>query len=154
MASPEVTIELKGLDQLERNLKELGTKIAKKLLKASMKEGAEPVKSDAERRVIRAKGGPTYPIAVKNKKGATLGPGHIADNIIVTSRISSLGVIQIKIGPDKDHWYSNFIEFGTPQFAAQPAFRPALDTKAPQALRIIERVLWDKIEKEVARMRK
>ena len=119
-----------------------------------MQEGAEPVKKEAERKVRKARGGPTYPTAVKNKKGATLGPGHVANNVIVTSRLSSLGVIQIKIGPDKDHWYNAFSEFGTPHIAAQPAFRPALDTKAPQALRIIERVLWSKIEKQVARMRK
>lgn len=154
MASPEVTIELKGLDQLERNLKELGTQIAKKLLKASMKEGAVPVKEEAERKVRRASGGPTYPTETKNKKGATLGPGHVADNVIVTSRVTSLGVIQIKIGPDKNHWYGAFAEFGTPQSAAEPAFRPALDTKAPEALKIIERVLWSKIERAVARMRK
>ena len=138
-----IGIEVNGLRELDINLRILEDRFAKKIARAALKKAGEPIREDVERRVWRAFGGPTYPSI-----------GHAADHIIAKVGITKKAGPNVKIGPDKDHWYTAFQEFGTPFRAADPALRPALDSKRDEAVRILSAELGRRIAIEAAKIAK
>lgn len=123
-------IKVSGLKDLNRALTELPLKLEKKWLRKALKEAGEIPKAEIEQRARRASGGPTYLTELtpkSSKSGGDRGPGHMADHIVMTSRVTEKKGVRVKIGPDKDHWYLSFQEFGTPHSPADPVMRPALD---------------------------
>lgn len=121
------TVQVDGLDQLARTLRELPQAVEKKTVSNALKAGAQPIRGMASAIMARGKDAP-----------------HAADNVGVTVGRSGHS---IAIGPTKDFFYWLFQEFGTVRNPAQPALRPAFDTHAPTALRLVGRDLWNAIEK-------
>lgn len=134
-------IKLEGIDHIESSLRELGLNITKKILRGAMKKAAGPVIEEVKRGAIRAAGGPTYKEL-----------GHFADHIVAITRVTLKKGVIIRIGPDKDHWWWTFTEYGTPHVPARPFMRPALDSKAQQAIQIVGRELMQGVEREAARL--
>lgn len=94
-------VEIKGLKELLRDLKQLEPKVAKKILRRSTKKGLEPVKKEVEAIAPRDTGALASSLKIK--------PGRRKRNTI--SR-----VVQFGEGFFKGHtWYAGVQEFGAPK---------------------------------------
>ena len=135
MASNKVgRIEVRGDKELIAKLKRMNVNISD-VLEDAVKAGATMVERDADR----------------------MAPGPFIDQATVVKTDTK---VQINVGPDKEHWYYRFWEFGTqahgpkrrqamqiwyggqvvaftkgqvPGVAAQPFLRPAYETNKQQA---------------------
>lgn len=123
-------IEVSGLKELGANLKEFPLKLEKKWLRKALKEGADIPKTEMERRARRQPRGPSHPDV-----------GHLADNIVITSRLSEKKGAVVRVGPSKDAWWGGFQEFGTPHVPADPFMRPALDSNEATIIAIVAAIL-------------
>lgn len=92
-------------------------------------------------------------------------------NVVQLTKVSGEHV-QMRIGPDKDHWFHRFFEFGAqpheiglknaqalrfgaepifarsgdhPGMAARPFLRPAIDENGDQVLEAMGRIYWDRM---------
>ena len=96
------TIEIKGMDELSRILRELPYQVSTKLVYAALRKAAKPMKDEAVNLAPKKKGTTKSAITVVNNKFEDV-PG-------------------IMIAPTKgkkqkfDAWYSRFQEFGTSGF--------------------------------------
>ena len=151
MASGEFAV--KGLRELGETLKELPDRVAKKVLRNALKKAAIPIRNEAQRRVLRAAGGPTYPVQKPgSRKGGPKGPGHAADNIIAKVSLTKKRGAEAKVGPDAPHWYVAFQEFGTPQAPGDAPLSEALKSQGHRAVDIFAKELGTGIEKEATKL--
>lgn len=93
------------------------------------------------------------------KKSGSRYPGQLRDSLKVRAMKSKKGrigvVVQTREGDYKgDTFYGAFVEYGTSKMAAQPYMRPAFDTKAGEAERIIADELKAGIDKLAAEAKK
>ncbi len=127
---PETFVEVKGLKELDRQLKQLEPKLAKKVMRKAVSAGAEPIRKEARRLAPRR-------------------TGFLAKNIIKSVKRRGSTVIA-KIGTTKAAFYGIFVEFGTKTGTPmKPFLRPAFDTQARRAIGVIS----DKIAAELKRVR-
>lgn len=148
-------VRVEGLKELDAKLKELGATVEKRLIRRGLVKAAEPIRAEAARRVRRAEGGPTYTeryVPKTRKQGGARGPGHAADHIIAKVSITRTHGATARIGPDVDHWYIAFQEFGTPKAPAIPALRPAIASKSGEAIEIFKQEVGDGIDREAKRL--
>src|SRR2546425_10047771 len=136
-----VTVQVKGLAELEAALNELPEVIAKKILVGVMTDATELFRARAEERA---------PYDPEKKEGM-----HLGDGIKKQMRVGSRGVKGSwgpgKVGLHPDVFYGRFIEFGwtTPEgtsVAAHPFMRPAFDEEKYTALALISQRLGAGIE--------
>jgi HK97 gp10 family phage protein len=123
--SNSIEVEVKGLDDLETKLKELGDKLAKKHLRKALRAGGKVLQEAIVERAPVATG--------ETPEGHD--PGTLRDS--VRPRISLSSVKEegkVSIGPGKSGWYGKFSEFGTRNEPARPWIRPAFDSSAQSAL--------------------
>ncbi|HFF8971265.1 HK97-gp10 family putative phage morphogenesis protein [Serratia bockelmannii] len=122
-----ISINVTGLDSLERQLKAMGDE-AVKVLRDAGRAALEPVLED-----------------MKQHAGfdeSSTGP-HMRDDIKIrsTSRMNDpryLTVMTFKVGPSKSHHMKALAqEFGTVKQVAAPFIRPALDYNKTRVLRIL-----------------
>ena len=130
----EVEIKTEGFKELMENLDTFCTpKIQIKLVQNAVKEGARPVKADAERRLGKGKG--YIAVGIPKRRGWSV------------ETIASIG-----IGLVAKHWPLIFREYGTIErftkkgarrgkITANPFIRPALDSKKNEALDRMRRYL-------------
>ncbi|TKI02681.1 hypothetical protein FCN80_24220 [Martelella alba] len=121
-------VDVQGLAELERQLVDLGTNKAVKVLRDAGKTALAPVMDDMQRHA--------------GYDAKSPGP-HMRDSIKITStnRINDtqwLTVVTLKVGPSKAHQMKALAqEFGTVKQVARPFIRPALDYHKSQVLRIL-----------------
>jgi len=141
------TFQMDGGEDLAKVLKALPTAVKKDTLIRILKKAAEPVR---QRMSDMAPRGTQTAMDWRHAKG-------IADSISITvaNRIGSTeggkwekadeNQAAVAVGPDKDHYYGIFLEYGTIKMRrARPFCRPAFDTTAvPICLRIIQDELWE-----------
>jgi HK97 gp10 family phage protein len=122
-----ITIEVKGLQELERQLLAMGDK-AVKVMRNAGREALAPVLED-----------------MKTHAGfddASAGE-HMRDTIKIrsTSRMNDdkyLTVITLRVGPSKKHHMKALAqEFGTIKQVAAPFIRPAMDYNKSRILRVL-----------------
>lgn len=142
-----IQIKIEGDHELHERLKKLGARARASLLTAAQ-AGARVIEEDADRRA----------------------PGPYV--IVGNERVEG-GMAEVEIGPDRDHWYYRFFEFGAteheikgeplafqadgetvfamgathPGMSAQPFLRPAVDTQRNQAVSAVGRVFRAEIER-------
>ncbi|CTQ14950.1 TPA: HK97 gp10 family phage protein [Klebsiella pneumoniae] len=122
-----IRMEVKGLDELERQLMALGEKVATKVLRDAGREALKVVEED-----------------MKQHAGfdeTSVGP-HMRDSIKIRSRKGSAKyqstVITLRVGPSKQHHMKALAqEFGTVKQVADPFIRPALDYNLQTVLRVL-----------------
>lgn len=106
-------VKLEGMDELLKQLNELGNK-AGRVEGQALKEGAEIIQKAASQKAPRSD---------RNKE-------HLADNIKISKVKTKNGVKYIEVGPqrgDNDKFfYGKFIEFGTSKQPARPFMYPAM----------------------------
>lgn len=142
MALARRQVEVTGLAELERNLKALPDRVAKKVLRSAMRSGANIVKKEAQRRAPR---------------GDSPDSPFLAEHIIVRTPkrrapSSRKFAVLVLVRPGRGAAYGLPLEFGTQTMAPRPFLRPALEAAAPQALAKIKRQVGRGIEREAAKL--
>jgi hypothetical protein len=62
-------------------------------------------------------------------------PAHMADSVRAAwAPAESNSEVAVQAGPDRDHFWFLFWEFGTRYYAAQPALRPSIETTREQVV--------------------
>lgn len=161
MANSEL-INVQGLDQLARALKELPKRVARNTLRSAVYAGASVIRDEAR---LKA------PVAIASLGSNQPPPGTLKRSVImkqipelssverqtffVTVRHGKKYRKQGKKGTlSQDAWYWRFVEFGTVKLAARPFLRPAFESKKHQALTAIKDRLSERIEQAVQELRK
>ena len=122
-----ITIEVKGLQELERQLMAMGDK-AVKVMRNAGREALAPVLEDMK--------------AHAGFDDASAGE-HMRDTIKIrsASRMNDdkyLTVITLRVGPSKKHHMKALAqEFGTIKQVAAPFIRPAMDYNKSRILRVL-----------------
>lgn len=122
-----IRMEVKGLDELERQLTALGEKVATKVLRNAGREALKVVEED-----------------MKQHAGfdETSAGQHMRDTIKISSGKGAAKyrstVITLRVGPSKQHHMKALAqEFGTVKQVADPFLRPALDYNVQTVLRVL-----------------
>lgn len=157
-------VKVEGLAELHRLLQDLPAKLEANVLRGGMRAGAKVIEAEAKR-IVPVGTGPQA--------------GELRDSVRVSVR-SIKGKVQatIKAG-GKKAWYARLVEFGTAAhlirpknrkslfFAAiareevhhpgakkKPFMRPALDSKAPQAVQTLADYIRARLPKEFRKLGK
>lgn len=121
-----ITMDVKGLDELERQLTLLGEKVGTKVLRDAGREALKVVEEDMKQHA-----------GFDDASSAE----HMRDSIKTRSSTrKSRGntVVTLRVGPSKKHYMKALAqEFGTVKQVADPFIRPALDYNVLQVLRIL-----------------
>ena len=143
MAGNKFTVTITpSVASVEKKLKELEPKIAKKIVRDSLKAGAKPVLAAAQAKVPVKSGLLRRNIKIRAGK---------------RSRAGQSVVVGFKDGAFKgDAFYGAFIEWGhqagkganAKTVPAQPFLRPAIDEQEERAAKIIIDGIWAGISKE------
>ncbi|MEF4799974.1 HK97-gp10 family putative phage morphogenesis protein [Escherichia coli] len=130
-----IRMEVKGLQELERQLLALGEKVGTQVLRDAGKAALEPVLED-----MKAHAG--YDETAKGE--------HMRDSIKIRSSSSKAkgnAVVYLRVGPSKKHFIKALAqEMGTVKQVANPFIRPALDYQRAKVLRILAIEIRDRIE--------
>lgn len=163
MPKDEVTVNVKGLRELERVLKKLPERMGRLVLLKSLRAGAKPIIDAA-------------------KAKAPVETGRLRDSIIARAqRIESPLTASVAVGPaGRRVFYGHLVEFGTDPHkikakpfrvlrlrdgrfvksvqhqgqTARPFLRPAFDERGSEAMRKIKTELGRNVEKAARRLAK
>jgi HK97 gp10 family phage protein len=102
------------------------------------------------------------PVVEAAKQNAPVGDSRGMRDSIKARHVSArearrLGAAVIKptaVGPDREHFYAQFLEFGTSKYAARPFLRPAWDSTKDQVLADFSGLLWKAIDRRAKRVAK
>jgi HK97 gp10 family phage protein len=158
-------IEIKGLSDLLKNLRELPKTVQQKCLRQAMVPGAQLIRESAKdihRSKVSFWASGLIEKAIRiafNKKEST--PGKAIYHVFVSSNVRAVGAEisgsrattkKLRAAGEKGKmrtpFYWRFLEFGTIKMAARPFMRPAFDVSSNQAISLITNKLAELIEKE------
>lgn len=106
---PEVSLNIEGVRELQRNVDKLSRSFSKSTLRTALRNAAAPVRKEARSKAPKESG--ALRRAIKSRAKVTRSGFGFAD-----------------VGVEKgDVFYGHFIEVGTSQQPARPFLRPALD---------------------------
>lgn len=125
------TVEVHGLDELERALQILGEEVAGKSLRSALRAGMKPIREAAQARIpVGSK--PHY--IGRKAKGKLVQPGFLQTQLrapaVETEEFSGM----IALTFSGNGFYAMFMEFGTAKMPARPILRPAFDAQKVAAL--------------------
>ena len=133
-----VTVEIKGLKEVNRALKVLPERVQKNILTA----GVRAVASD---------------FAKSAKRLAPVDSGDLKKSIKVKKRRSkNRSYVRFTVGVDKTKFhvfYGHMIEFGTANIPAQPFMRPAFEQNKHSAVQKITHKIRQRLDKEIEKAR-
>ncbi len=155
MAKTEI-VQIKGLAELGRALRELPDRVAKNDLRGSVYAGAKVIRDEARLRAPRAAQslGPNQPPPGTLKRSVIMKhvpelSGLTRQTFFVLVRHGKKYRKQGKKGTlSQDAWYWRFIEFGTRKMRARPFLRPALEAKRREAAQAMKERLAERVERE------
>jgi HK97 gp10 family phage protein len=144
------TTKIEGFAALERELERLTKAAGKGVLRRSLKKSAEPIA------VLASSLAPDDPRTTSE---------DLHREISVSSKLSKKdagehrkmfrddkAAVEMFVGPStKAYPQALMQEFGTVNHSPQPYMRPAWDQEAQPTLDRLGRILWDELEKSVAR---
>ena len=125
--------------KLNRKLKQLESKIEKKLVRQALRAGAKVVAEEA-------------------KQLAPVDTGELKSKIKVWALKRSRKRIGVLVGTSAkeytgDQFYAAFVEYGTKDQPAKPFLGPAAEAKGPEAAAVVEKTLAEGIEREIDKLR-
>lgn len=121
MSKNNVKMELKGMDELQRRIEEMGRKGAR-ISNEALKKGAQPILDEAKLNAPKDTG--------KGVEGLTIGrPRKKGDKRSV--------LVGIDRGDISEVFYMKFHEFGTSKMTARPFLGPAYEKNKDKASKII-----------------
>lgn len=160
----KVKFQIEGLKELQHALRELPKRVAKKVTRRAMAEGAKPVVKEAQLLV------PLLKEPVPHRKRGTIRKnirykvraykgGNQVDATIWVKSIGDKKITDFKAKTGKparenpdDPFYWWFVEFGTRKMAARPFLRPAFEHKKDESLTKILETLDEGIKEEASKL--
>lgn len=138
-------INVTGLDELQKILNTLASKIQNNILRGALRAGVKPIAEAARQSA------PVGEPSDSSKRKYKVYAGALRDSIRVSARIDRRNgnvVASVKAGgkvrkTGADVFYANFLEFGTkahggdsrnPGISPRPFMRPAIDSQAQAAV--------------------
>lgn len=140
-----VTVEVKGLKELEDALTEFAPKLVKSCFREAMNKAADPEVQAAKERA------PLLKDPLRNKRR---GIGELRDSIVKIVKMTKGGV-RAKVGPKRNPGEGNqkpgawglMVEFGSIHNPPMPYLRPAFDATKQQSVDRFAAVLKDRVSK-------
>lgn len=136
-----VKVNVRGLDELERALQELGAEVGGKELRKAMNYAARPT-----RKAILD----SAPVKTGNLRGKVRTSTAVNKRGVTNGRWAPGETVRTKVGVFKT-FYAHFLEFGTSKQAATPFLRPAFLNEAPKFVDQLKRRLASGIKKVKAK---
>lgn len=129
--------KIEGGKELEAALKRLGPDLERKIAKGAVRAGANVIAKEARLLVPFDDGTLKRSIRVVTRSRRT---GDAVASVVTRAgrRWRARGM---------DAWYAGLIEFGTKHRAATPFMRPALDSKAGEAIKAMSKYIQRRIHK-------
>lgn len=123
----KIAMRFEGGAELAKAFDRLSLRLGKTVLHGVLREGAEPIQKAAS---VFAPRGDEAP--------------HIAENIGISNARppNEPHAAAVKVGPVKGFAYGLPQEVGTVRHPAHPFMRPAFDSKASEALKVISDASW------------
>ena len=138
VGSQAFAANVERMPELRRQFSALSDKLQRRALRSAWRKGARPIANEAKR---------LAPVDPSSRN-----PKHLRDAIRVRVSVRRKRV-EARIGFLQDNFYGRFQEDGTAFHAAQPFLRPAIDTKADEALNKIASSLRTDILRVAAKAR-
>ena len=137
--------QIKGLKELNKQLKQLGEAAGTKALRGAVGFALTPVVNLAKQNI------PKGTEAHKTYKGRLVAPGFSSRNIFKKTRVDKqTGTVKGSIGAKDEAFYAvNFVEIGTSKMAARPWLRPSFKIKRREMISRFGAKLKKGIEKAV-----
>ena len=153
MAEDSMTVQITGLDGIEKRLELLPEKLRRKAIRQALTDGTELIRDDAQARVPMRK-----PVRGWMAFLAREDEPHLRDAIVSRVSVTAKGASG-RVGVDyKKVRHGHLVEFGTkphrvrnfqhPGSRKQPVMRPAVDTKGDQAVDVMVSELAKAVEEE------
>lgn len=145
MAGEMVTVEVKGLDLLDKALAELPQAVAGRALQAAVNSMARVIADEA---IILAPEGKDEHRVGRGRKARVVQPGHLKRSVrakkLRSSEFEAVSVVTVS----RAAFYAKFVEFGVPerQIEARPFLRTAFDTRATAAVQALKDRLAQRIK--------
>lgn len=139
----EFQFDIKGIESIEREFKRIGAKAGRKAVLASLKKAAKPIVNQAKANVHVDSGN------LKESIGIITVPKRKAHNTIIDvgPRVIASNNAKNAVGKTdsikNDGWYGFLEEF----YTGHPFLRPALDSKADEAIKIFGKEIAKQIIK-------
>jgi len=134
-----VRMEIQGLAELERKMRQLGPKLAKNALRSAVNAGAQIIKKEAQARA---------PVHTGKLKKKAIYVTRSREESTATKQAYKVGVRmgrkEQKKGRDAFYWW--YLEFGTKFVKKMPFLAPAFEAKKLQALDRIKQKLKQKLD--------
>ena len=130
---PEVIAALKGIADIGA---------IKKLVQAAQKKALKPVVEAVKQNA---------PVGNSGGMKDSIKAVHMSAR---AARSAGAVIKPTEVGPDVEHFYAQFLEFGTSKFAARPFLRPAWDATKDQVLADFSGLLWKAIDRRAKRVTK
>ena len=132
MMARKTEVRIDGLKDLQKDFEKLTKGFEPKQIEEASLESAEIIRADAERRAPR---GPTGNLKKAQIKKPLKRGNNVASAIAAVDR--------------KKAFYAGFVEFGTSRMAAQPYFRPAVESKGDAAAKHFREKLKQMVDEAV-----
>ena len=150
------TVELKGAEQLNRALEQLGGAGARKVARSAIRKGAKPIQASAKSNARSIVGGSLGAALAKyvkikafSRSVARRVPGV---SVLVDAAGNDEFVVTSKAG--RRNYIPSAIEYGHDNAAPIPFMRQAFETKKAAALSAVTSALRAGIEREAKRLAK
>ena len=114
-------MKLEGMENLLSEIEKLG-KIGSRIENKALREAGDVVKEAIQ-------------------KETPIRSGKLKESITVSRVKNKDGAKQVEVGPDKDVFYSRFVEFGTVKMKANPFMARGYETSKDSAMETIEKNL-------------
>lgn len=121
-------VQVVGLDELEKKLKDIGPKQARKAFRNAGRKAAEIWVGDMQERV---------------PKNTGFLETHIGSAVRIESKED---LFTIHVGPAKEAFWGIFHEFGTKKMAAHPFMRPTFMEHQDDILQLFADLLWNELK--------
>lgn len=134
MAKSKVVVT--GIDKLDRKFKLLDARVGKKVVRQAMRQALKPVLAAARANAPEESGVLRRSIkirAVKRRKKGVIG-------LEIRTDAKTMG---------GDAFYAAFIELGTSDKPAQPFLSPAYVEQGPEAVKQLEQLILEGLEREI-----
>lgn len=136
-----IHFEIKGAKELEDALRKLPQEIMGKVLREALEDAGFPMLMQAQQRAPRSTNPGKH--------------GHMADSIKFRARTETDlfdTTVELALGPDRNHFYGSFGEFGTKHETPRPFMRPAFDTEAEPTIARFGRLLGNAIDRAAKKL--
>ncbi len=130
-----------GAKELDKALKQIGPKFEKRIAKGAIRAGARVISKQAKENAPKKSGALRKSIQIVARRSGDA----------VVSIVTRSGAKFIKMG--RGTAYAHIIEFGSKDRAATPFLRPALDSKAKDAIKAISTYIQKRLSKLAAEVR-